>query len=108
MATSGSSSRPSSQARDSPRSLTALVGPSGFGKTTVTRLLTRYADPGSGTVRIGGVDLRTADPAGIYRHISVVFQDGDVAGPDPRPPLARPRLPGGWPTSVTRRAAMRH
>ncbi|MGK8491569.1 ABC transporter ATP-binding protein [Nocardia asiatica] len=56
-------------------SLTALVGPSGSGKTTVTRMLTRYADPDSGTVRIGGVDLRTLDPVEIYRHISVVFQD---------------------------------
>jgi ATP-binding cassette subfamily B protein len=57
------------------RSLTALVGPSGSGKTTITRLLTRYADPGSGTVRIGGLDLRDLDPAEIYRHVSVVFQD---------------------------------
>jgi ATP-binding cassette, subfamily B, bacterial IrtB/YbtQ len=57
------------------RSFTALVGPSGSGKTTVTRLLTRYADPDTGAVRIGGVDLRTVDPAEIYRHVSVVFQD---------------------------------
>ncbi|WP_141310858.1 ABC transporter ATP-binding protein, partial [Streptomyces spinoverrucosus] len=57
------------------RSLTALVGPSGSGKTTVTRLLTRYADPAHGTVRIGGKDLRDLDPAEIYRHVSVVFQD---------------------------------
>ncbi|MEJ3746475.1 ABC transporter ATP-binding protein [Actinomycetes bacterium KLBMP 9797] len=57
------------------RSLTALVGPSGSGKTTITRLLTRYADPQAGSVRIGGVDLRDLDPTEIYRHISVVFQD---------------------------------
>ena len=57
------------------RSFTALVGPSGSGKTTVTKLLTRYADPDAGTVRIGGVDLRTVDPSEIYRHVSVVFQD---------------------------------
>jgi ATP-binding cassette subfamily B protein len=57
------------------RSFTALVGPSGSGKTTVTKLLTRYADPDAGTVRIGGVDLRTVDPGEIYRHVSVVFQD---------------------------------
>lgn len=57
------------------RSLTALVGPSGSGKTTITRLLTRYADPERGTVRIGGLDLRDLDPVEIYRHISVVFQD---------------------------------
>ncbi|MEV5651773.1 ABC transporter ATP-binding protein [Nocardia sp. NPDC052254] len=57
------------------RSLTALVGPSGSGKTTVTRLLTRYADPGAGSVRIGGLDLRDLDPVEIYRNIAVVFQD---------------------------------
>lgn len=57
------------------RSLTALVGPSGSGKTTVTRMLTRYADPDGGSVRIGGLDLRQADPVEIYRHIAVVFQD---------------------------------
>lgn len=57
------------------RSLTALVGPSGSGKTTVTRMLTRYADPDAGSVRIGGIDLRDLDPAEIYRNIAVVFQD---------------------------------
>lgn len=57
------------------RSLTALVGPSGSGKTTVTRLLTRYADPNTGRVRIGGLDLRDLDPVEIYRNIAVVFQD---------------------------------
>lgn len=56
-------------------SLTALVGPSGSGKTTITRLLTRYADPDSGSVRIGGVELRGLEPAEIYRHVAVVFQD---------------------------------
>lgn len=57
------------------RSLTALVGPSGSGKTTVTRMLTRYADPEAGSVRIGGLDLRDLDPVEIYRNIAVVFQD---------------------------------
>ncbi len=57
------------------RSLTALVGPSGSGKTTITRLITRYADPDAGTIRIGGIDLPQLDPAEIYRHVAVVFQD---------------------------------
>ncbi|MGA5821129.1 ABC transporter ATP-binding protein [Kitasatospora sp. NPDC094028] len=56
-------------------SLTALVGPSGSGKTTVTRLMARYADPQHGTVRLGGVDLRTLEPDELLRHIAVVFQD---------------------------------
>ncbi|MFF3071761.1 ABC transporter ATP-binding protein [Kitasatospora sp. NPDC057904] len=57
------------------RSLTALVGPSGSGKTTVTRLISRFADPQHGTVRIGRVDLRTLEPDEVLRHIAVVFQD---------------------------------
>jgi ATP-binding cassette subfamily B protein len=57
------------------RSLTALVGPSGSGKTTITRLITRYADPQQGTIRLGGVDLRALDPDELLRHIAVVFQD---------------------------------
>ncbi|PIE26074.1 MAG: ABC transporter ATP-binding protein/permease [Micrococcales bacterium] len=58
-----------------PHSLTALVGSSGSGKTTITRLLTRYADPQQGTVRIGGVDIRGMSQAELMRQVSVVFQD---------------------------------
>lgn len=57
------------------RSMTALVGPSGSGKTTVTRLMMRYADPRSGIVSIGGIDLKQMEPDTLMRHISVVFQD---------------------------------
>jgi ATP-binding cassette subfamily B protein IrtB len=57
------------------RSLTALVGPSGGGKSTVLRLLTRYADPQAGAVRIGGVDVREVDPRELLRHVAVVYQD---------------------------------
>ncbi|MEM8535401.1 MAG: ABC transporter ATP-binding protein [Chloroflexota bacterium] len=57
------------------RSLTALVGPSGVGKTTVTRLISRYADPQSGVIQIGGVDVRAIEPTELMRHIAVVFQD---------------------------------
>jgi ATP-binding cassette, subfamily B, bacterial IrtB/YbtQ len=56
-------------------SLTALVGPSGSGKSTILRLLTRYADPQHGAVRIGGVDLRHTDPRELMRHLAVVYQD---------------------------------
>ncbi|MEM6999134.1 MAG: ABC transporter ATP-binding protein [Pseudomonadota bacterium] len=57
------------------RSLTALVGTSGSGKTTVTKLLTRFADPQSGAVTIGGVDIRCLSQEQLMRHFSVVFQD---------------------------------
>jgi len=57
------------------RSLTALVGVSGSGKTTITRLISRYADVQQGVVRIGGVDVRDVEPVELMRHISVVFQD---------------------------------
>lgn len=54
---------------------TALVGPSGAGKTTVFTLLTRLADPQSGRVLIGGQDIRQMDLAGMRRLFSVVAQD---------------------------------
>jgi ATP-binding cassette, subfamily B, bacterial IrtB/YbtQ len=57
------------------RSLTALVGPSGSGKTTITRLISRYADPQGGVVRLGGVDVATLEPGELLRHLAVVFQD---------------------------------
>jgi ATP-binding cassette, subfamily B, bacterial IrtB/YbtQ len=57
------------------RRMTALVGPSGSGKTTVTRLLMRHADPQSGVVSIGGVDVRGISPERLSQLVSVVFQD---------------------------------
>lgn len=55
--------------------MTALVGPSGGGKTTITRLLMRHADPQKGTVSIGEVDVRAIEPETLNRLVSVVFQD---------------------------------
>ena len=52
-----------------------IVGPSGSGKSTIVRLLLRLHDPQSGTVRIGGQDLRTLDPGAVRRMIAVVAQD---------------------------------
>ncbi|SDH40578.1 ABC transporter ATP-binding protein [Roseospirillum parvum] len=57
------------------RTMTALVGPSGSGKSTLVRLLTRYADPQAGTVRIGGIDIRALSANDLNRCLSVVFQD---------------------------------
>ena len=57
------------------RSLTALVGPSGGGKTTLTRLMSRFADPQQGRILLGDADLRHMLPEKLLRHVSVVFQD---------------------------------
>ncbi|OLT12379.1 ABC transporter ATP-binding protein [Pseudonocardia sp. CNS-139] len=57
------------------RSLTALVGPSGAGKTTVARLLARFFDPDAGAVRIGGVDVREIPGEELMARIAMVFQD---------------------------------
>ncbi|GAA0334339.1 ABC transporter ATP-binding protein/permease [Actinoallomurus spadix] len=57
------------------RGLTALVGPSGAGKTTVARLLARFWDTTAGTVRIGGVDVRDIAPERLAATVAIVFQD---------------------------------
>nr|WP_311767080.1 ABC transporter ATP-binding protein [Streptomyces rhizosphaericus] len=55
--------------------LTALVGPSGAGKTTITHLVPRLYDPGEGTVSIDGHDLRDLTLESLYDTIGVVTQD---------------------------------
>jgi ATP-binding cassette subfamily B protein len=57
------------------RSFTALVGPSGSGKTTITNLIARFWDATSGTVSIGGVDVREMHPDDLLAQITMVFQD---------------------------------
>ena len=54
----------------------AVVGETGSGKTTFVRLLARLADPASGDVLIGGVDLRAVAPEARRRSIRMVPQDG--------------------------------
>jgi ATP-binding cassette subfamily B protein len=53
-----------------------LVGPTGAGKSTLAKLIGRLYDPVSGTVRLGGVDLRDSDIPGLRRRIVVVPQEG--------------------------------
>ncbi|WP_326639967.1 ABC transporter ATP-binding protein/permease [Streptosporangium sp. NBC_01755] len=57
------------------RSMTALIGPSGAGKTTVARLLARFWDTTGGTIRIGGVDVRDITSEDLAATVSIVFQD---------------------------------
>lgn len=55
--------------------VTALIGPSGGGKTTVSRLAARFWDNDSGTVTVGGMDISKADPESLLSLYSIVFQD---------------------------------
>ncbi|MFD9945751.1 ABC transporter ATP-binding protein [Nonomuraea sp. NPDC059023] len=106
-----------------PGTMTALVGPSGSGKTTLTRLIARFWDTGSGTVRVGGQDVRELSTERLMGMVSMVFQDvylfeGSVednirlgrpaatdeevraAGRAARVDEIVERLPGGWQTRV--------
>ena len=105
------------------RSMCAIVGPSGSGKTTIARLVARFWDADSGTVRVGGVDVRRMPTAQLMEQLSMVFQDvylfddtlaanirvGDPRADDERVRRAAglagvteiiDRLPGGWDARV--------
>jgi ATP-binding cassette, subfamily B, bacterial len=58
--------------------LTALVGPSGAGKTTITALAARLYDPNEGTVRIGGYDIRDVTLESLHDVVGVVTQDAHL------------------------------
>lgn len=55
--------------------VTALVGPSGGGKTTVSRLAARFWDSDTGKVTVGGMDVSKIDPETLLSLYSIVFQD---------------------------------
>lgn len=57
------------------KKMTALIGDSGSGKSTLLRLLMRYADPISGSINIGGIDIKDIANADLMSYFSVVFQD---------------------------------
>ena len=105
------------------RSMCAIVGPSGSGKTTIARLLARFWDVDSGTVRVGGTDVRDMPTAQLMEQLSMVFQDvylfddtlaaniriGNLAADDAQVRWAADlagvteivdRLPHGWDTRV--------
>jgi ATP-binding cassette subfamily B protein len=58
--------------------LTALVGPSGAGKTTITALVSRLYDPAAGAVRIGGLDIREVTQDSLHEAVGVVTQDAHM------------------------------
>jgi len=61
-----------------PGTLTALVGPSGAGKTTITALLSRLYDPAAGSVRIGGENVRDVSFESLREALGVVTQDSHM------------------------------
>ena len=64
--------------RAPPGKLTALVGPSGAGKTTITALAARLYDPNEGAVRIGGYDVRDVTQESLHDAVGVVTQDAHL------------------------------
>lgn len=58
-----------------PGQVTAIVGPSGAGKTTLASLLPRFYEVSEGAIRIGGVDVRAIPTAKLLASMSLVFQD---------------------------------
>lgn len=55
--------------------VTALIGPSGGGKTTVSRLASRFWDVNKGKILVGGMDISKVDPETLMSLYSIVFQD---------------------------------
>jgi len=57
------------------KSVTAIVGPSGSGKTTITNLLMRLYDVGSGSIKIDGIDIRDIEVKNLRENIGMVTQE---------------------------------
>ncbi|MGL6200671.1 MAG: ABC transporter ATP-binding protein [Lachnospiraceae bacterium] len=58
-----------------PKTLTAIIGPSGAGKTTLCNLIARFWDVDKGNITIGGKDVRDFKLDSLMKHISMVFQN---------------------------------
>ena len=55
--------------------VTALIGPSGGGKSTACKLAARFWDVNGGKITLGGVDISTVEPEALLKHYAMVFQD---------------------------------
>ena len=55
--------------------ITAIIGPSGGGKSTIANLISRFWDVTTGSVKIGNVDIRDVSMTDLMKHVSFVFQD---------------------------------
>lgn len=55
--------------------VTALIGPSGGGKSTISKLAARFWDISKGTITLGGTDIQTVDPEVLLQAYSIVFQE---------------------------------
>lgn len=62
-----------------PGTVTALVGPSGGGKSTLAKLIARFWDVDSGAIRIGGADIREQTDEQLMGSMALVFQDAMIA-----------------------------
>jgi ATP-binding cassette, subfamily B, bacterial len=82
------------------RQLTALVGPSGAGKTTITNLVSRLYDPDEGSVRIAGYDIRDVTQESRHDVVGVVTQDAHLFHDTIRANLAYAR-PGATEQELT-------
>jgi ATP-binding cassette subfamily B protein len=85
--------------RVEPGGLTALVGPSGAGKTTITQLVSRLYDVTDGVVRVGGQDVRDATLESLRDAVGVVTQDAHLFHDSIRANLVYARTPPmtNWP-----------
>lgn len=70
----------------------AILGPSGSGKSTLASLILRMIDPITGTVRVGGEDLKDLQIASVRSHVSILLQDSVLFGTTARDNIRFGRL----------------